>query len=85
MRLRHNKTIKYTSKNGYTGVLYGRSSLAIYNKDGKEVMHTGFRNINTYEELVETVETFPEFLELLKGAAPKIKEDFQNEVDDDNF
>lgn len=85
MRLRHNKTIKYTSKNGYTGVLYGRSSLAIHNKDGKEVMHTGFRNINTYEELVETVETFPEFLELLKGAAPKIKEDFQNEVDDDNF
>lgn len=71
MRLRHNKTIKYTSKNGYTGVLYGRSSLAIYNKDGKEVMHTGFRKINTYEELVETVETFPEFLELLKGVAPK--------------
>ena len=71
MRLRHNKTIKYTSKNGYTGVLYGRSSLAIYNKDGKKVMHTGFRNVNTYEELVKTVETFPEFLGLLKGVAPK--------------
>lgn len=85
MRLRHNKTIKYTSKNGYTGVLYGRSSLAIYNKDGKEVLHTGFRTINTYEELVETVETFPEFFELLKGAALKIKEDFQNGVDDDDF
>lgn len=86
MRLRHNKTIKYKSKkNGYTGVLYGRSSLTIYNKDGKEVMHTGFRNINTYEELVETVETFPEFFELLKEAAPKIKEDFQNGVDDDDF
>lgn len=85
MRLRKGKTIKYTSKNGYTGVLYGRSSLAIYNKDGKEVMHTGFRNINTYEELVEEVESFPEFMKLLNEAAPKIKEDFQNGVDDDNF
>lgn len=85
MRLRHNKNVKYTSKNGYTGVLYGRSSLAIHNKDGKEVLHTGFRTINTYEELVETVETFPEFFELLKGAAQKIKEDFQNGDDGDNF
>ena len=85
MRLRHNKTIKYTSKNGYTGVLYGRSSLAIHNKDGKEVLHTGFRTINTYEELVEEVENFPEFMKLLEKAAQKIKEDFQNGDDDDNF
>lgn len=85
MRLRKGKTIKYTSKNGYTGVLYGKSSFVIYNSDGKEMMHTGFRKINTYEKLVEEVETFPEILEILRNAAPKIKEDFQNGVDDDDF
>ena len=57
------ETIRYTSDNGYTGVLYGKSSYAIYDKDGKEVLHTGLRNINTYEELVESVNNFPKFLE----------------------
>lgn len=59
-----NKTIKYTSENGYTGVLYGKSSLAIYKPDGKMSMHTGFRNINTYEELVELVDEHPKFIEV---------------------
>ena len=59
--------IKYTSDNGYTGVLYGKSSYAIYDKDGKTVFHTGFRTINTYDELVEQVNDFPNFLELLGG------------------
>lgn len=59
------RQIKYTSKNGYTGVLYGESSLAICNKDGKEVMHTGSRNINTYDELVNLVEEYPKFIEML--------------------
>ena len=27
-----NSTIKYTSKNGYSGVLYGESSMSIYDK-----------------------------------------------------
>ena len=53
--------IKYTSKNGYTGVMYGKSSLAILNENGKEVFHTGSRNCNTYEELIEQVDTFSEF------------------------
>lgn len=56
-----NKKIKYTSKNGYTGVMYGKSSLAILNENGKEVFHTGSRNCNTYEELIEQVDTFSEF------------------------
>ena len=60
------ETIRYTSDNGYTGVLYGKSSYAIYDKDGKEVLHTGSRNINTYEELVEDVNNFPKFLEILR-------------------
>ena len=59
-------TIKYTSDNGYTGVLYGQSSLAIYNPDGTESMHTGYRNINTYDELVKIVDEHPKFIEMLR-------------------
>ena len=59
------ETIKYTSSNGYTGVLYGKSSLAIYDKDGKLSLHTGFRSANTYEELVEIVEEHPQLLKLI--------------------
>ena len=59
------KTIKYTSNNGYTGVLYGQSSLAIYDKTGKEVMHTGSRSINSYDELVDMVEDYPKFRQML--------------------
>lgn len=60
-----NKQLKYTSKNGYTGVMYGKSSLVILDRNGKEVFHTGFRNCNTYEELIEQVDTFPEFYDTL--------------------
>lgn len=61
------EAILYTSKNGYTGILYGKGSLSI-KKGDKEVMHTGFRNINTYEELVECVENCPKFFESLAEA-----------------
>jgi hypothetical protein len=60
------EVIKYTSDNGYTGVLYGRSSMSIYDPEGHECLHTGFRNINTYEELVETVNEQPEFMKALE-------------------
>jgi hypothetical protein len=60
------EVIKYTSENGYTGVLYGRSSMSIYDPEGHECLHTGFRNINTYEELVETVNEQPEFMKALE-------------------
>ena len=62
-----NKKIKYTSKNGYTGVMYGNSSLVILDENGKEVFHTGSRNFNTYEELVEQVDTFSEFYNMILG------------------
>ncbi len=58
-------TIKYKSSNGYTGMLYGVSSFIIYDADDKECLHTGFRNINTYEELVKAVDNFPKFTEML--------------------
>ena len=60
------EVIKYTSDNGYPGVLYGRSQLSIYDPEGHESLNTGFRNINTYEELVETVNEQPEFMKALE-------------------
>lgn len=57
--------IEYTSPEGYTGQLYGKSSYRIVDKYGKEVFHTGFRTINTFEELKEDVDDFPAFLEML--------------------
>lgn len=61
------ETIKYESDNGYMGVLYGKSSLAIYDKTGNEVFHTGFRTINTQEELKNQVDEFPRFYEMLQS------------------
>lgn len=62
-----NKKMKYTSKNGYTGVMYGNSSLVILDENGKEVFHTGSRNCNTYEELIEQVDTFSVFYNMILG------------------
>lgn len=72
-------TIKYTSDNGYTGVLYGQASLAIYNPDGTESMHTGSRNINTYEELVRIVDEHPKFIEMLMKHSRELFEKEQTE------
>ena len=59
--------IIYTSPNGYTGRLYGKSSMSIYDSVGTEVFHTGTRSINTYNDLVETIDAFPGFLKMLMG------------------
>lgn len=56
--------IEYRSDNGYWGVLYGKSSMSIKDKDGNEVLHTGFRTPNTLEELKKVVETMPELMEM---------------------
>ena len=58
--------IEYTSDNGYTGQLYGKSSYRIVDQYGKEVFHTGFRAIETEEELKEDVDNFPEFVRVLE-------------------
>ena len=57
--------IEYTSDNGYTGRLYGKSSLIIFKPDGTESMHTGSRNINTRDELKRIVDEHPKFIEML--------------------
>lgn len=76
------KRIRYASENGYSGELYGLRSLSIRDKDGKEVLHTGSRSIETYEELAEMVEGFPEFLETLMEATEKAGREGMNGAED---
>lgn len=59
--------IEAKHENGYSGKLYGKSSMSIYDQDGKEVLHTGFRNINTQEELYSHLADMPAFLESIAG------------------
>lgn len=53
----------YQSDNGYSGKLYGRSSLTIWNSNGEECLHTASRRINTIEELKVLVDHFADFVE----------------------
>lgn len=55
------EAVTYSHPNGYAAVLYGISSMSVYH-EGKEVMHTGFRNVNTEEAVMELLETMPEAL-----------------------
>lgn len=71
-------TIKVTHPNGYVGVLYGRSSMAIYDKRGHEVMHTGFRNINTDIELYAVLDQVPGIKKLAKVVLAEGRQDEQN-------
>ena len=63
------KSIKYTSENGFTGIMYGESSLSIgiEQEDGtfKEYLHTGSRAGNSAEWLKDQVDNFPNFLKML--------------------
>lgn len=73
--------IKYTSPNGYTGILYGKSSFKILDEQGNMVFHTGFRAINTKAGLIEQVESFPELLELLHNHGLKRAEEGKGETE----
>lgn len=76
------KRIEYTSPNNrFTGVLYGESSMSIYDPDGKEILHTGRRTINTYEKLVEEVEEFPAFRQMLLDKFDQIYNEDEDEDD----
>ena len=63
-------SIKYTSSNGLTGILYGKSSMSIgkVQEDGSfdEYLHTGSRNGNSIEYLKEMVDGFPSFMEAME-------------------
>ena len=53
------KFMKYVSDNGYSGILYSRSSMIVYDPEGKEVFHTRNRTIESEAELKEFVDDFP--------------------------
>ena len=63
--MKDRERIEYKSENGYSGSLYGRMSMRIYDKNGNEILHTGFRAVNTLEELKEVVDSMPEFMEAM--------------------
>ena len=54
--------LEYMSVNGYSGKLYGKSELSIYAPDGREIMHTSVRPINTAEELRVIVDQMPDLI-----------------------
>lgn len=59
------KNISYTHSNGYIGIMYGKSSLVVQNPEGREVYHTGFRSINTLDELKKWLDDFPKLMKML--------------------
>lgn len=54
------ETQTYTHENGYSAVLYGKSSMSVY-FNGKEKFHTGSRNVDTEDEVMELLEAMPIF------------------------
>ena len=48
--------IEYKNSFGWRGVLYGRSSMSIYDPSGREIIHTSSRRINTLQELIGLME-----------------------------
>ena len=60
------KTIRYKSKNGYNGMLYGRE-LKITDSEGHTKFHTYASNCKTQKDLKQFVDDFPELLELFSG------------------
>lgn len=58
------QSVTYKHPNGYSAVLYGDSSMSVYH-EGKEVLHTGFRNINTEKEVLRMLKDMPKLIEML--------------------
>ena len=64
---------EYKHKNGYSARLYGKSSVSVY-FNGKEVLHTGFRNVNTEDEVMKMLDGMPGFFNVVEKGAADIKE-----------
>ena len=60
-----NAVLEYVSNNGYKGILYGKGGYLVLDRAGNPVFETKERNINTYEELQDAVEYFPNVLKLM--------------------
>ena len=61
--------IKVEHPNGYLGILYGESTMCIFDENGYEVLHTGSRNIQTAAELYEVLECIPNLKEMCRQIA----------------
>lgn len=74
--------IEVVHPNGYSGKLYGESSMSIF-KDGKEILHTGFRSESICDEksLYNHLGNMPKFMNLLFGNF----EDILYDEDDDDI
>lgn len=70
--------IKVEHPNGFLGILYGKSSMNIYDEDGHEILHTGSRNIDTEEQLYELLEGMQKFVEVMADIV------LEDEDDDDS-
>ena len=57
---------EHRHKNGYIARLYGKSSLSVY-FNGKEVLHTGYRNVHTEDEVMELLEGMPKLMKIIEG------------------
>ena len=62
---------EYAHKNGYVARLYGKSSLCVY-FNGKKVLHTGFRNVHTEDEVMEMLEDMPKFFNSIEKMAEDV-------------
>lgn len=58
--------VKVSHPNGYSGMLYGESSMVIYDENGHECLHTGSRNVQTETELYELLEGMPNLKEMCR-------------------
>lgn len=56
-----NDSRTYNHSNGYSAILYGKSSMSVY-YNGKEKFHTCSRNVNTEDEVMEFLSKMPSFL-----------------------
>lgn len=71
---------EYKHPNGYSARLYGESSLSIYFM-GKEVLHTGSRNVSTESEVMEMLEDYPNHWSALSSHIDEIlADDEESEV-----
>ena len=68
--------IKVEHENGYTGIVYGKSSISVY-KDNEEVLHTGslIKPFKTEKEVYEYLDKLLDFFKELDENMDKILAD----------
>lgn len=70
--------IKAEHPNGYAGVLYGRGSMAVYDPQGHEVLHTGSSTVKTDKELYDVLGKVPELIKAFKEV--ELQEEDEGEI-----